>query len=595
MSVSSITIPYNPTVELSAESTEILQKLRLVNTPYFFRPDASLVSKLRVINPVELTKLLQCFFSQLVRDGAVSDPVAFLDRLTRIVPLAKLQEAVKGDVPDALKEAKGMFEEAKLYLQTTQGKISLTLRVRLESIFDRIISVIESILNGFGCASFFMPSEGDLRDDFKSDKIMMLLHLSSMVATMIFPLLGAATGALVIGGTLLTISALSLIWPFIKPRPSQLPNAVNLTKQVQHGGFVGQGRKESLDRIANILKRNRHALLVGPSRVGKSLTAKAFALAVARGDYAELKGKTVFYFNTTELVGQKASFMGGGNTILNRIKAAMARHRDGIILVFDEIHMACKDKAKIADQLKTFLDPEGGFPHVIGITTEAEYESQIKKNTAFSLRFDPVAIQNTGRDETLKILSDRLLQSPPTPLMEAGALDQMYEASGKDAPQPATSVKLLERCIGSIERTQKTPAESKRIELENKISSLRSQALLRCGKKNDDYELIGELEGEVQAVRATERKEQAEVEALFASRELLGRVTKEMYQSVVKISSVASKTLNTKGEKQLKLFLLLHTFLGQILESHIKEKSKALGIKAVIDSSLIKEMAATVC
>src|SRR5205085_1295374 len=151
----------------------------------------------------------------------------------------------------------------------------------------------------------------------------------------------------------------------IKPKTTHLPaNAENWTKQVQNGGFVAQGRKESLDEIANIIKMNRHAILVGPSRVGKSLTAKAFAQAVERGDYPELKGKVVFRINTTDIVGQKASFLGGGNNILNKISAAMGRHRDDIILVLDEIHMACKNNEKIADQLKTFLDEAGEFPHV---------------------------------------------------------------------------------------------------------------------------------------------------------------------------------------------------------------------------------------
>lgn len=47
--------------------------------------------------------------------------------------------------------------------------------------------------------------------------------------------------------------------------------------------------------------------------------------------------------------------------------------------------------------------------------------------------------------------------------------------------------------------------------------------------------------------------------------------------------------LNSKSEKQLKMFLLLHHFLSRSLESYIKETSKALGIKMVIDQSLIHE------
>ncbi|MBI3901097.1 MAG: AAA family ATPase, partial [Chlamydiia bacterium] len=411
----------------SDESAAILQQLKKINTGCFFRSDRVLVNKLKLIDPVELTRVLKYFFMEMVQEDRITDPVKFLDRLATVIPLAKMQEAVKDDVENALKEAKGMFEEARLYLQMTHGNTSSSIRVHILSVLNGIISVIESIITAFGIGDFFKPAESDLQADFKSQKIMMLLHLFGMITAMILPLLGASTGGLIIGGTLLGIAALSAIWPLIKPRTIHLPaNAENWTQYVQKRGFVAQGRKESLDEIANIIKMNRHAILVGPSRVGKSLTAKAFAQAVERGDYPELKGKVVFRINTTDLVGQTASFLGGGNDILNKISAAMGRHRNDIILVLDEIHMACKNNEKLADQLKTFLDEDGEFPHVIGITTEEEYDKHVKDNNAFSLRFDRVDIKNTSQDETLKILGDTLLRNRSKPLMKEGALNQIY-------------------------------------------------------------------------------------------------------------------------------------------------------------------------
>ena len=583
-----------PKIVLSKESADILQRLKKINAGYFFRPDSVLVNKLKVVEPVELTKVLKCFFMEMVQEDRITDPVKFLDRLATVIPLAKMQEAVKDDVEDALKEAKGMFEEAKLYLQMTNGNTSPSIRARLSSVLDGIISVIESIITAFGIGDFFKPAESDIHADFKSQKIMMLLSLFSMITTMILPILGAATGGLIIGGTLLGIAALSAIWPFIKPKTTHLPaNAENWTKQVQNGGFVAQGRKESLDEIANIIKMNRHAILVGPSRVGKSLTAKAFAQAVERGDYPELKGKVVFRINTTDIVGQKASFLGGGNNILNKISTAMGRHRDDIILVLDEIHMACKNNEKIADQLKTFLDENGEFPHVIGITTEEEYDTHVKDNNAFSLRFDRVDIENTSQDETMRILGDTLLRSRSKPLIKEGALDQIYDKSCEveDAPQPAASLKLLKRCINRTEKTQKSPTEKKIIEVSNKILSLRSQAAASRGRKKEAKVQIAELEKQISELQEALHKEKKELDKLFKSKDLLDRVTKETYSSVLKISAIAQKTLNSKNEKQLKMFLLLHEFLGRSLESHIEGTAEALGVKAVIDEELIDEVA----
>jgi len=583
-----------PNIVLSRESKDVLQRLRKINAGYFFRPDTILVKKLKVVKPIELRKVLNCFFMEMVHQDRITDPVKFLERLATVIPLAKMQEAVKDDVEDALKEAKGMFEEAELYLQMTNENTSPNIRARLSSVLHGIISVIESIITAFGIGDFFKPAESNIQADFKSQKIMMLLSLFSMITTMLLPILGAAAGGLIIGGTLLGIAALSAIWPFIKPMTTHLPaNAENWTKQVQSGGFVAQGRKTSLNEIADIIKMNRHPILVGPSRVGKSLTAKAFAQAVERGDYPELNGKVVFRINTSDIIGQKASFLGGANNILNEISAAMGRHRDDIILVLDEIHMACKNNEKIADQLKTFLDEDGEFPHVIGITTEEEYDEHVKNNNAFSLRFDRVDIENTDRDETLRILGNTLLRSRSKPLMKEGALDQIYDQSCRDeeAPQPATSLKLLKRCINRTEKTQKSPTEKKIIEVSNKILSLRSQAAASRGRKKEAKVEIAELEKQIRKLHEALHKEKKELDKLFKSKALLDRVTKETYVSVLKISAIAQKRLNAKNERELKLFLLLHEFLGRSLESHIKERAETLGVKAVIDEELISEVA----
>lgn len=580
-------------VTLSGESSDILQRLKKINTGYFFRPDQALFNKLKVINSVELTNILKCFFMEMVKEDRITDPVQFLDRLVAVIPLAKMQEAVKDDIPDALEEAKEMFAEAKIYLQMSSENTSPIIRVRISSILEGIISVIESIIIAFGVGDFFKLAESDIHADFKFQKISMLLSLFSMITTMILPVLGAATGGLIVGGTLFSIAALSAIWPFIKQKPTRLPaNAENWTKQVQRGGFVAQGRKGSLDEIANILKMNRHAILVGPSRVGKSLTAKAFVQAIERGDYPELKGKVVFRINTTDIIGQQASFLGGGNNILNKISEAMGRHRNDIILVFDEIHMACKNNEKIADQLKIFLDEGGEFPHVIVITTEEEYK-YVKDNNAFSLRFDRVDIENTSQDETLKILSDTLLRSRSKPLIKDGVLEQVYKKSCEveNAPQPATSLKLLKRCINRTEKTQKSPTEKKIIGVSNKILSLRSQAAANRGRKKDSKGQIADLEKQLSELQVTLSKEKSELDRLFKAKDLLNRVTRETYSSVLKISTIAQKKLNSKGEKQLKTFLLLHAFLAKSLESHITEKSESLGIKAVIDEDLIESVA----
>jgi ATP-dependent Clp protease ATP-binding subunit ClpA len=570
------------------ESRALLDKLKKLNSTYFFRPDSEIVRKFKNIKAEDLTHILQSYFDEVVQEQIVTDPAKFIERLAEMIPLEKLEEVVEGDIEDILEEAKAKFEEAKIYLETTD-KASPTIRSRITSILNAFISFVEGIISAFGLGDFFKPPESEMQASMKSSRFLMLLSLFGSLSSFILPLLGITGGAVIIGGILLVIIALSLIWPHIKPITSHLPcDADNLTMEIQKGHFVGQGRKEALDEIANILKMHRHPMLIGESRVGKSLTAKAFAQAVARGDYPELKGKKVFKLNTSKIVGELDSMWGGGSKILSKISSEMGRHRDDIILVLDEIHMACKKDERTAEQLKTYLDDDGEFPHVIGITTTEEYENYIKNNHAFSLRFDVVEITSTDKDETLRILADTVLRSRTRPFLADDALELIYEKGNEDKtlPQPAASVKLLKRCMNHTGKAQKSPTEKRVIELTNQILSLRSQAAASRGRKKVG---IRELEEELAELKETLNEDRLELEHLFKSKELLNRVTKATYSTILKISKVAGKTLNLK----LKMFLLLHEFFGRSLESYINTKSEELDIKSVVDRTLIEEVSGT--
>jgi len=608
-SSSHLTTPLSP-----EDSSAIVRQLKLIAVNRFFRPETTTLNKLETIDPEELTKILHRLFSELLHLNSMKDPVQCLERLAAVLPLEKIQGAVH--VEDALEEAKNMFEEAKLFLQMSQGNSSPTIRARISTLLDGILAALESIIMAFGMGDFFQPAESGMHADFKSQKIIMLLSLFGMITTMILPLLGIATGGIIVGAIFLTIIALSILWPYIKPRPSHLPgNAQNWTQQVQHGGFVAQGRKQSLDEIADIFKRHRHAMLVGPSRVGKSLTAKAFAQAIEQGDYPELKGKVVFRINAADIVDQKPSFLGGGSNILKEISAAMGRHRDEVILVIDEAHMLCKSKKSIiADQLKLFLDKGGAFPRVIGITTKAEYEEHVEKNVAFALRFEKVDIENTSEDETIKILSDTILSHPSKPLMANNVLGDIYERSGKDeAPQPTSALQLLERCITRTERKQKSRMAKEMLEISAAIESLRSQAIAYRGVRHYTAK-IASLEKKRAELQKKEDEGKDDLDTLFRSKDLLDRVIKETYTSLIKMSTlletpgkssveeaepdtmmgkeqskakITQKTMTTKNEKQLKLFLLLHKSLAPFLYSHIEKKSPWLDVQLIIDEQVV--------
>lgn len=371
------------------------------------------------------------------------------------------------------------------------------------------------------------------------------------------------------------------------------PNAECLTKQIQAKSLYSQVRKESLDEIAAILKMNRHAMLIGPSRVGKSLTTKAFAEAVHRGDYPEFKGKVVFRLNTADLIDHYSFFSGGASKILNEISTCMGRHRNQIILVLDEIHMACKNKQKMADQLKPFLDEGGLFPHVIGITTEEEYQKHVKENQAFSLRFDPVNIRSTNEEETLLILGQTILKSRFKPLLSGGnVLKYIYDRSCLDGglPQPASALKLLKQCIHQTGRTQKLPTERKIAELSRRISSSSLNSILQAARNSEIDVQISQMEKQMERLQEKLNLEKKQIERFFKAKDLLCLTKEKMYATLIKVAHISQKELSFEDKKQINFYLLLREFLINFIEPHIQETSKHLGFKAIIDKILVDEM-----
>ncbi len=551
----------------------------------------SLQREIEALTPQQLKDLLD----EIVLDLQPKE----LDRLAAMIPLETLEAAVRAQYPEhvnALQTAKEMLQEAKYYLATTECKASPTLKAHLASILNALISILESFLTAFGIANFFKAPENAMDAEFKSQKIMMLLSLFAMLSGILLPLLGPTFGASVIGGVLLSLSALSLIYPFFKPQASRLPMGENWTGQLQQGTlFVVDGRKKTLDEIARALiagkQTKTHAMLLGKTGIGKTATARAFVQAVERGDYPELLGKQIFYFNTADLFGGTEMFS-YANKIFAQISEAMGRHRENFILIFDEIHMACQktEQGALSDQLKTFLDPGvDNFPYVIGITTEEEYYQEIyANNAAFARRFQRIVIENTDELETVKILSNAFLKQSPATLLEPNALRTLLrktkEAFGETLQQPATSLKILSQCINRTTATQASVLEKRVEEIRDRIQALYAQdaGQLPYGRKKLAPALeakLGELEAELNAARKS-------LERLFKNRDRLLEIKRAALKKVVDTEN------STADAQQLNAFLLQSHFQARLLEDKIRREANRLNIKITIDSPLIEAVIA---
>ncbi len=533
-----------------------------------------------------------------------------LDRLASIITLEKLQETIKIQYPehvDILHAAKDMLQEAKYLLATTESKVSPTLKTRLTSILNALISVLETFLDAFGIADFFKPSESSFAADMKGQKIMSLISLFMMMSGVLIPLLGAEMGAMIIGGTLLSLAALSLIYPFFKPQASMLPRGKNWTAQLQRGDlFATDGRKETLDTIAHTLISGQgqvktHAMLLGKTGIGKTATAKAFVQAVERGDYPELKGKQIFYFNTADLLGGPDVFS-RANKIFAKISETMGRHRNNFILIFDEIHIVCQDREQevLSEQLKTFLDAgKDNFPYLIGITTEEEYYREIyAKNAAFARRFQRIVIDNTDDVETVKILKSALLKQSPATILDQDVLQKILEktkdAFGAIAAQPATSLKILSQCVNRTALSQRSPLEIKVEALRNRIQAQQAHyaGSLPYNREVNPLEenSAAELEEELVPLEASLNTAKDQLKALFQNRDRLLEIKKEALKKVVTAEHYRDNALSNKNKEHLKTFALQSHFQTRLLEAKIRRDAAALNVNIAITPELIDEV-----
>lgn len=570
---------------ITNDSTFILNGLKDIAS-HRLKDKSALVNKLQSFDSAELHNVLKNFFSDLVQGPVPPNRTDLFDRMAEVIPLPKLAEAVKREPKEVLCAAKGMFEQAKIYLKEREGRDHPNILKWLNQALDTVVTVLENLIAAFGISDFFKPTDGSWDASYK---VNMVVGISSSIATftaLAVPLLGPVVAGVVVAGAILTLTGLSLIWPWIRPVTSHLPvYCEKLTGNPK--GFEAQGRKESLDQMAKILERGKHPILVGQSRVGKSLTAKAFATAIERGDYPALKGKTVFHLNATDLI-QEGHY--DRRNLLKLVSEEMGNNRNQIILVLDEIHMVCKHKERMADMLKTFLDEGGEFPYVIGITTHDEYQEHVVKNFSFARRFEMVEIKNTSRDETLKILCKEILSSKNPPLIEEGAVERLYDSCESQLPQPFSALNLLRKCIQRTEKAHCSPTEQKILEISNRILSLRTLEAVSRGKRIESQ--IAELEQDLSQQKEKLAKELEELQHLYQAKDSFDQLALEKYRAVVKISQIAQSNLNSVEENLLKKFLL-QQMLSEYMESFLKDKSKELGVNLFIDRALIDEVLAT--
>lgn len=169
------------------------------------------------------------------------------------------------------------------------------------------------------------------------------------------------------------------------------------------------GRDGEVRRVLEILgrKKKNNPILIGEPGVGKSAVAEAIALRIAEGLVPEsMRGKRVLSLDLGAMLAG-AKYRGEFEERMKNLLKALEALKGRVILFIDEIHMIVgagnhEGGADAANLLKPAL--ARGELQCLGATTLDEYRRHIEKDPALERRFQPLYVEEPGKQTALAIL-----------------------------------------------------------------------------------------------------------------------------------------------------------------------------------------------
>lgn len=219
-------------------------------------------------------------------------------------------------------------------------------------------------------------------------------------------------------------------------------------------------REKEIERVITVLVRQskNNPALVGEAGVGKTAIVEGLAQRISAGKIPErLKSARLLSLSHVDLIAG-TSFRGQYEKRIQAIVQEASANPDAILFI-DELHnligagTAIGAPMDAANMLKPAL--ANGQLRVIGATTEIEYERYVRADGALERRFQPVHVEELGRDETLQVLRARrprlemhhLMSITDDALQAATDLSRQYLS---DRKQPDRSIDLLDESCALI-------------------------------------------------------------------------------------------------------------------------------------------------
>ncbi len=241
------------------------------------------------------------------------------------------------------------------------------------------------------------------------------------------------------------------------------------------------GREEEISRMIQILSRKskNNPVLVGDAGVGKTALALGLAQRVAAGQVpASLAGMRVLELDLMSVVAGtrfRGDFEERMNNIINDIE------EDGkVILFIDELHTIMGSGSGIDSTLDAanILKPalSRGTLHMVGATTQEEYQKHIEKDAALVRRFAKVTIEEPTVDDAIAILQG--LKSAYEQHHRVAISDEAIVTAVTYAKRYLTSKNLPDSAIDLLDEASATVQNASKSQPKSEEDGL-EQALLK--------------------------------------------------------------------------------------------------------------------
>lgn len=185
-----------------------------------------------------------------------------------------------------------------------------------------------------------------------------------------------------------------------------LANFCDCLTDVKYNFNPAIGREKELEELMiTILTPGKSALLIGKPGVGKTAILEGLAYNIQKDNVPKVLKDFVIYKTSAATLNNNCVYNGMlEKNVLDLFNAL--EYRKDTILFIDEIHTLVgtgksisHDTLDIANIIKPFITSEN--IHLIGATTDYEYEYYIKGDPAFSRRFSNIIIEEP-KDYTLE-------------------------------------------------------------------------------------------------------------------------------------------------------------------------------------------------